>query len=139
MKRNSALAILLVVILLTMVFNSKAAAQVTVIRSGEENPMVTIGKSTLYGAGTGILIGLALSLVVDEDFGDVMKWSFVGGTLGGFTIGVVHVITRSRANSSLLNFDSKGFAGFALPIPDVRVAADKSLGVRVPVVSLSFK
>jgi uncharacterized membrane protein YdcZ (DUF606 family) len=125
-----------VLIMLWMI--SPVQAQVTVVRTGEENPMVTIAKSTLYGAATGVILGLALSLAVDEDFGDVMKWSFVGGTLGGFFIGVYHVATRSQPSSALLQFNETGFARVALPTPVLRVSKDRSLDLRVSLVSLTL-
>ena len=37
-------------------FTPTAKAQVTVVRGGNENPMVSVAKSTFYGALTGLLV-----------------------------------------------------------------------------------
>ncbi|MFQ5750432.1 MAG: hypothetical protein ACE5HI_00425 [bacterium] len=110
---------LLIALLVTFLFNSLAQGQVRVVRRGQENPVVTIAKSTLYGAATGTLLGLALSLVVDEDTGDILKWSFVGGTFGGFLFGIYHVATRPGPSAALLQLNSKGRAKINLPSPEI--------------------
>jgi hypothetical protein len=123
-------------------FSKEVHAQVQVVRSGQENPMVTIGKSTLYGGATGLLVGLALSLVVDEDTGTVLKWGFVGGTLGGLMFGIYHVATRPQPSSALLQFDSDRLAKVAVPQPQVRFQSMKdgrhSPVIKVPIVSVSL-
>ena len=45
----------------TIVTSATAQADMSVIRGGQENPMATVGKSTLYGAGTGLLAGAAIA------------------------------------------------------------------------------
>ncbi|NIR49271.1 hypothetical protein GWO43_02050 [candidate division KSB1 bacterium] len=117
---------------------SSAQAQVTTTRSGEENPVVTIGKATLYGGATGLLLGLALTLVVDEDTGDILKWSFVGGTFGGFLFGIYHVTSRPQASAAMFQFDSRGLAKVRLPQPRVGLSKHRSLSVNVPIMSLSL-
>ncbi len=138
MKRIRWLAMVLVASLIMLWMISSAQAQVTVARTGQENPMVVIAKSTMYGAATGIILGLALSLAVEEDFGDVMRWSFVGGTLGGFLIGVYHVATRPQPSSALLQFNETGFARVAFPTPALRMDKDRSLDFRISLVSLTL-
>lgn len=125
-------------------FNSELQAQVKVIRGGNENPMVSIAKSTIYGAGTGLIMGLALALVVDEDTGEIMKWSFVSGTFVGFGVGVYHVANRSGPSSSLLQFDRSRLVKINVPEPQLAINsasvydARKSLDFRVPIASFSF-
>jgi hypothetical protein len=124
-------------------FRSEAQAQVQVIRGGNENPMIAIAKSTIYGAGTGLLLGLALTLVVDEDTGDILKWSFVSGTFVGFGVGVYHVANRPQP-SSALQFDGIHLA--RIRVPETQLASKsanaydtkKSLDFRVAVVSFSL-
>lgn len=128
---------LFVTIVLIVSSNSEVKAQVHVVRSGQENPVITIGKSTLYGAATGVLLGLALTLVVDEPTGDVLKWSFVGGTFGGFILGVYHVATRPQPSSAMLQLDSGGLAKMTLPKPQFRFN-NRALEFRVNVVSFSL-
>ena len=100
--------------------------------------VVTIGKSTLYGGATGLLLGLALALVVDESTGDIMRWSFVTGTFGGFLIGVYHVANRPQPSSAMLQFNASGLVKVALPKPELRLGSNRSLGLRLNLVSLSF-
>ncbi|MCG8605855.1 hypothetical protein MJD09_12760 [bacterium] len=135
MKAKNTAAFLLLVVLLMFAITCESNAQVTVVRGGSENPVITIGKSTLYGGATGLLLGLALSLVVDEDTGDIVKWSFVGGTFGGFLLGVYHVATRPQPQSAFLQFDSKGLR-VAAPQPQIRLQGDRSMSL--PIVSLSL-
>lgn len=127
-----------------LALNSVVQAQVTVVRSGQENPVVTIGKSTLYGAGTGLLLGLALTLVVDEDTGDVLKWSFVTGTFGGFLLGIYHVANRPQPSSAaLLQIDSNGLAKVQIPEPQIRLnesgfTRTRSLEIKVNLMKVSL-
>jgi len=126
MVKKSCSIVVLIAIVAVLSLSSVAQAQVTVVRGGAENPMVTIGKSTLYGAGTGLLIGLALTLVVDGETGDIMKWSFIGGTFGGFAMGLYHVANRPQPSSgALFNFDSGGLAKVKLPEPQLQFSRDR--------------
>ncbi len=129
----------LLIILMILALSTNAMSQVTVVRGGHENPMVTIGKSTLYGAGTGLLIGLALSLALESDSEEIFRWSFVGGTVAGFAVGVMHVARRPQPQSAaLLQFDSKGLAKVTVPEPQVRFTRNKKLDFKVNLVSLSL-
>jgi len=138
MKLNHPIAVILVAIILILGVSQMAEAQTHVVRGGDENPVLTIGKSTLYGAGTGVLLGLALTLVVDEDTGDVLKWSFVGGTFGGFLIGVYHVATRPSPSSALLQFDETGLACITVPEPQIRLRRQAGLEMQLNLVSLKL-
>ncbi len=133
----------LVIMFTFLAFNSSAEAQVTIIRGSHENPVISVAKSTLYGGATGVLLGLALTLVVDEPTEDILKWSFVGGTFGGFFYGIYHVSTRPQPTAALLQFDTKGLAKVAVPKPQVqfnreRFSRDKSLDFKITLMSLSL-
>ena len=138
MKLNKIGVVIALSLVLVFSINSVSQAQVQVVRGGAENPVVTIGKSTLYGAGTGLLLGLALSLVVDEDTGDIMKWSFVGGTFGGFAIGMYHVANRPQPTAAMLQFNSGGLAKVAIPQPQVSFNRGQSFDLKLNLVSLSL-
>ncbi len=138
MKIRNLLPVILIALLLMFSFTSETQAQVRVVRSSHENPVVSIAKSTLYGAATGVLLGLALTLVVNEDTGDVIKWSFVGGTFGGFLIGIYHVANRPQPSAALLQFDTKGLVKMNLPKPQVRINKNHSLDLKVPLMSVSL-
>jgi len=116
-----------------------ALAQVSVVRGGAENPMVTIGKSTLYGSGTGLLLGLALTLIINNDSDDVFRWSFAAGTLSGFTLGIMHVTTRPKPRAAaLLQFNSRGLARVAVPKPQLMLNQGRKLKFEVNLISLSL-
>lgn len=145
MKLRNGLSILVIALMVIFSFTSETNAQVSVVRGGEENPVITIGKSTLYGAGTGLLLGLALSLVVDEDTGDVVKWSFVGGTFGGFLLGIYHVASRPGPGTALLEFDKSRMTKINIPEPQLKftkasalISNDRSLEIKVPLVAVSL-
>ena len=140
--RNLVITLLLIMFTL-LAFTSGAEAQVAIVRGAHENPVVSIAKSTLYGGATGVLLGLALTLVVDEPTGDILKWSFVGGTFGGFLYGIYHVSTRPQPTAALLQFDTKGLAKVAVPQPQIRFhrerfSRDGSLDFKVNLMSLSL-
>ncbi len=133
----------LVIMFTFLAFSSSAEAQVRIIRGSHENPVISIAKSTLYGGATGILLGLALTLVIDEPSEDVLKWSFVGGTFGGFFYGIYHVANRPKPSASLIQFDANGLTKVAVPQAQVqfnrdRFSRQKSLDFKVSLVSLSL-
>ena len=90
----------------------EAAAQVQVVRRGEENPVKSVFKSTLYGGGAGLLLGLATSLLVDDEDAkeETVKWFFVGGTFFGFGYGIYHVTHRPEPRAALTLRRSGTFA-----------------------------
>jgi hypothetical protein len=85
-----------------------ANAQVSVVREGEENPVVTVAKSTAWGALAGLALGVAVALVADENQENITKWFFVGGVFGGFGYGIYHVATREHPTTALLRIDRDG-------------------------------
>ncbi len=138
MKSNIKILSATIMLLLVFMTNGVSQAQVTVVRGGQENPVVTIGKSTLYGGATGLLLGLALALVIEDNTGEIMRWSFVGGTFGGFLIGVYHVANRPQPASAMLQFNSSGLAKVTLPKPELSLGSNRSLGLKVNLISLSL-
>lgn len=99
-----------VLVLFVVSLASTAYAQVEVHRWGEENPAITIAKATFWGGVTGLILGLATALVVDDNQEDIMKWFVVGGVFGGFGYGIYHVATREKPTSALLRIDGNGLA-----------------------------
>lgn len=85
-----------------------------------------------------MLLGLALALVLEQDTGEIMRWSFVTGTFGGFLIGIYHVANRPQPASAILQFNATGLAKVILPKPELRLGSNRSFGLRVNLVSLSL-
>jgi len=107
-----------------------ALAAVNVERRGDENPMVEVARSTMYGALAGTLIGSALALASDSNGGSAVKWGFVVGTFAGAGFGLYTVATRPQP-SAVLEWKDGRFAGGGLAALE---AAPGSVRVRVAAV-----
>jgi len=90
-------------------------AAVNVSRTGSENPMVEVARSIIWGGVAGLVVGSAMALASNGDnSGDIIKWSFVGGTFLGLGFGIYHVTTRPQASAAL---DGRGLGlGAAAPL-----------------------
>lgn len=124
---------LAVLLVSTMLFSATAQAD-----EGQESSVATVGKSTFYGALTGLLVGGATALVAGGNAGDILKWSFVGGTAVGLIWGVHDVSTRPQPSSAMLYLKSDGSTTVALPKPRLRLSEDGALGFDMTVLSLVF-
>jgi len=127
---RKALAVLLVAITLVSV---TARAD-----EDQESPVATIGKSTFYGALTGLLVGGAAALVAGGSAGETMKWSFVAGTAVGFAWGVYDINTRPEPKTAMLSLNSNGSSTFNLPKPRLARTENGDLGLEMSVFSLAF-
>ena len=96
------------VLFVLLLFPVVSKAQVTVVREGSENPVLTVAKSIFWGGVAGLMLGGATALVVDDNKSDVVKWFFVGGTFAGFGFGVYHVLNRERPSSAMFRIDERG-------------------------------
>ena len=124
---------LVVLLVVTAIFSATAYAD-----EGQESPIATIGKSTFYGALTGLLVGGAAALVSGGSAGETMKWSFVAGTAVGFAYGVYDVNTRPEPKSAMLSLNSNGSATINLPKPRLARTEYGDLGLEMSVFSLAF-
>lgn len=117
-----------------------ASAQVSVVREGEENPVVTIAKSTAWGAVAGLAMGAAVALIAGENEDDIVKWFFVGGVFGGFGYGIYHVATREHPSTALLRIDGDGM-DWNIPAVAFRAPAgaqSRDARARVTLLHVSF-
>src|SRR5437867_9771920 len=122
--------VLLVPILLAAPATARAAVNVT--RTGSENPMQEIAKSTIYGGAAGLILGGAVALVDDGSDRDKLKWGFAGGTFFGFGFGLYHVLSRPSA-AAMIEIQN-GRARLALATPKM----DDRAGVRLAIVQAKF-
>jgi F0F1-type ATP synthase assembly protein I len=110
------LALLLVAAFAAAWCPAPARAAVNVERTGAENPMVEVARSTLYGGLAGLMLGGAIALVDDShDDAKVLKWGFAGGTFLGFGVGLISVLRRPEP-TGLLQLEN-GRAHLALSPP----------------------
>jgi len=119
-----------------LLFPAVGSAQVEVQRRGEENPVLTVSKSIVYGGLAGLVLGGALALAVDDNQDDIVKWFFVGGTFAGFGAGVYHVAHRPGPSSALLQLSPEGMTT-AMPDVEVYREGGGQGGVRVSLLSIS--
>lgn len=139
--KKSVINLLIILFLLLLIPVKQSTAQVEVERTGAENPMVVIGKATLYGMGTGVLLGSAYSLAsADANFGESVKWGFVAGTGGGFLIGAIYVLTRpAPSQSAMLNFEKFELTKVTVPSTRLLVNRDKITGVEMHLLEVNLR
>lgn len=98
---------------------AETRASIQIQRQGMENPMLEVAKTTVWGGLAGAAIGAALALGVPDSphNGDLLKWSFIGGTAVGFFAGIQHINSRPDANALLEFQDGATRIHPALPAP----------------------
>lgn len=99
----------LVIVLVLLIALPLSAQAQDRVRVGDENPVATIAKATLWGALAGLALGGATALLVDDNQEDIIKWFFAGGTFFGFGYGVYHVSTRPKT-AGLVDVNAQGLA-----------------------------
>ncbi len=118
---------------------NRLPGSIQIVRAGEENPMVTIGKSTFYGMATGALLAGAISLAVEGDTEDLTKVFVVSGTFVGFGVGIYHVATRPKPYAAaMLQFNGNGLAKLSLPPPELQWQNGRVHGFTVSLASFSL-
>ncbi len=119
MKPVKVIALSVALLLLVPLF---ANAQVAVQRKGDENPAISVTKSIFWGGLGGLILGGAAALVAEDNEGDIIKWSFVGGTFAGLGLGIWHVTHRPEPRAALLRI---GPEGVDLSAPAVEFAMER--------------
>jgi hypothetical protein len=123
----------LLILAMTAGIGAPAAAAVNVERSGSENPMVEVARSTIYGGLTGLVLGGAIAWARDGDNGyNIVRWGFVAGSFFGFGYGLYHVSSRPTARALL---EIEGGTP-RLEVPSVVLVPGR--GAQVAVVSARF-
>ncbi len=96
-----------------------AHASVNVERHGDENPMKEVAKSVIYGGLAGLVLGSAIAVADkgNSNDGDIVRWSFAGGTFLGLGMGLWWVTRRPQPTAALELKDGTLRAG--VPSPEV--------------------
>lgn len=87
------------VLVLILGVHDSLRAQVVEERESDSNPVVTMFRGTLYGAGTGLLLGGAYALIESDsqdETWDILKWGTAGGAIAGAAVGLVYVLLRPQ-------------------------------------------
>lgn len=131
---RSIVAAALAALLLTGTIAPAVSAAVNVNRTGDENPMKEVAKSTIYGGVAGLFVGLALAVANDDNDndGDLIRWGFAGGTMLGLGMGLYWVSKRPEPTGALELENGRWRAG----VPGVALAADGS--ARMSLVRVRF-
>jgi len=122
-----------VVILTVMVYcaSGSACAQVTEVRQGESNPSGVLFHSTLYGAGTGLVLGGAYALVKKGDnpsTGSILSWSIAGGAALGFLVGVIYLTSRPQPRGLASSEEGSRPGRLELLAPSISLTEHRKLG-----------
>ncbi len=89
----------------------------------EENAMLTVSKTIVYGGLAGLILGSAIALAADDNEGDIIKWSFVAGTFAGLGVGIHSVSKRSGPGSAVLSIEGADVA-WNTPAPSFAFESD---------------
>jgi len=68
------------------------------------NPGKSIFRTTLYGAGTGLVLGGAYALIEDDEDTstlDCLKWGTAIGAASGLVIGLIYVVARPEPKGDI--------------------------------------
>lgn len=117
---NRLLWMLVSAVLSFSVLAPAARAAVNIERQGAENPVLEVAKSTVFGALGRLVLGGAIALVSNsnDNDGDIIRWSVVGGTFLGFGYGIYHVATRPNTTALLEFQGGRPSLHAALPVPE---------------------
>jgi hypothetical protein len=123
-----------IALLLAAEIAAPAAASVNVNRAGEENPMVEVARSVVYGGLAGLVVGGALAVATKDNHndGDIIRWSFATGTLVGLGMGLMWVSRRPQP-TGLIEYDHGTLRAHAV-LPEVAPNG----GVRLVAASVKF-
>ena len=116
-----------------MLFTDTSFAGIQVERRSDENPVVEVARSTIYGGLTGLAVGLAFVALDDEnDHPELIQNSFAIGTFAGLGLGLYWAMSRPQPQG-MIHVDEEGtHLGFAPP----EVGLDGSARMRL--VSVRF-
>ena len=75
-------------------FLTRSSGSVSISRTGAENPVLEVAKSTYWGAVAGLVLGGAVSLAKEKHTLAPLRWGIAMGAFGGFGAGVYFVANR---------------------------------------------
>jgi hypothetical protein len=91
--------------------DSDASAQVVERQQPYMSTTEVLARSTILGAGTGLILGGTYTLVADEvDTGEVLRWSLASGAAGGLILGLIETLRGDDSTDEIgaVQFDDDG-------------------------------
>ena len=100
MKIRTSLTPALIALTIALASPDALKAQVVEDRDSEANPASVLFRSTLYGVGTGLVLGGAYALIDQGSTSEALRWGAASGAAAGLLVGLVYVATRSEPEGS---------------------------------------
>jgi len=100
MSIRTSLTPALVALTIALASPNGLSAQVVEGRDSEANPASVIFRSTLYGVGTGLVLGGAYALIDGGSTSEALRWGAASGAAAGLLVGLIYVATRSEPEGS---------------------------------------
>ena len=113
MTRRPAIRAAFVAMALIVGASVEATAQRVERREPSMSTTGVLARSTILGAGAGLVLGGTYALVADEsDTGEVLRWSLASGAAGGLLYGLIETLAGDDDSSDeegALQLDDDGF------------------------------
>jgi hypothetical protein len=114
-----------------------ALAEVNVERRSDENPMVEVARSVMWGAAAGAVVGGAIALAdSNPDNTDPVRWGIVGGVGLGLVYGLWW--SAKRPSGAMLQIEDGTLRAQAIPPIEMTVTPGGTHETRVALVGFSF-
>jgi hypothetical protein len=114
-----------------------AGARVNVNRSSDENPMVEVARSVMWGAAAGTMVGVAVAFADKSgDNTDPIRIGLVAGTFVGLGYGLWW--SAHRPSGAMLEFSDGALRAQAVPSIELGVTPGGTAEARVRLIGLAF-
>ncbi|MFI5372826.1 MAG: hypothetical protein ACHQ52_14830 [Candidatus Eisenbacteria bacterium] len=114
-----------------------AFAEVNVERRSDENPMVEVARSVMWGAAAGAVVGGAIALADSSpDNSDPVKWGIVGGTALGLVYGLWW--SARRPSGAMIEIHDGTLRAQAIPPVELIVTPGGTREARLKVIGVTF-
>jgi hypothetical protein len=114
-----------------------AMAEVNVERRSDENPVVEVARSVMWGAVAGAVVGGAVALAdTSPDNSTPVRWGIVGGTALGLAYGLWW--SAKRPSGAMLEIQDGTLRAQAVPPIEMTVTPGGTRETRVALVGVTF-
>jgi hypothetical protein len=127
----------LLILAMTAGIAEPAVAEVNVERRSDENPVVEVARSVMWGAAAGAVVGGAIALADSSpDNTDPVKWGIVGGVGLGLVYGLWW--SAKRPSGAMLEIEDGTLRAQAIPPIEMTVTPGGTRETRVALVGVTF-